>query len=233
MADSDSRPGAVPPGDASIEAIYDDFARTYADHRDSFDISSVLDDLRRRLPPSGDLVDLGCGAGEPVATSFLKGGWRVTGVDVSQGMLDLANRYAPGMVTIHADMRDVSFPSESVDAVTAVYSLFHVPRVDHPALFAHIRTWLRPGGLVLFTYATRDYTGHDQFQGTISFMGRDLFYSHTTPDELMTQLAEADLTVVEARNRLIGGETFLWVTAQAPVAPPNTPDPANPPHVAG
>lgn len=205
---------AASPVAGDLAGIYDDFASTYADHRDEFDISEVLDDLRRQLPATGDLLDLGCGAGEPVAASFLAHGWRVTGVDISDKMLALAAQYAPGMTAIHADMRDVRLPGESLDAVTAVYSLFHVPRCDHPALFARIRQWLRPGGLVMFTYATRSYTGRDRFEGTISFMGRDLFYSHTTPAELMQQLTAADLTVIEARDRLIGGETFLWVTAR-------------------
>ncbi|MEI8081315.1 MAG: hypothetical protein WCI74_05660 [Actinomycetes bacterium] len=95
------------------------------------------------------------------------------------------------------------------DSLAAIY----VPCSDHPALFARIRTWLRPGGILLFTHATRDYTGYDRFNGTKQFLGRDLFYSHTTPQDLFEQLAQADLAVLDAQNRVIGGETFMWATA--------------------
>ncbi|HOC59654.1 MAG TPA: hypothetical protein PKN70_06880, partial [Smithellaceae bacterium] len=44
--------------------------------------------------------------------------------------------------------------------------------------------WLRPGGKLLFTYATKEYTGADIFNGFKKFMGENLFYSHTTPENL-------------------------------------------------
>lgn len=196
----------------SIAAIYDSFAKTYDANRDQFDLTDVLRDFRARLPSAGDLLDLGCGAGEPVALDFVSRGWRVTGVDFSRSMLDLAARYVPEMQRIRADMRAVRFPDRSFDAITAIYSLFHVPWSEHPALFASMRRWLRPGAVALFTYATRAYTGHERFNGTKAFMGRDLFYSHTTPHDLHLQLSDAGLDVLDAQDREIGGETFLWVT---------------------
>ena len=66
------------------------------------------------------------------------------------------------------------------------------------------------------TYATADYTGHDEFEGTREFMGQALFYSHTTPERLRTQLATAGLDLVDEQHRTIGGETFLWVTVARP-----------------
>jgi len=199
----------------SLDRIYDDFATTYALNRTVFDIDSELRAFRGVLPPVGDLLDLGCGAGEPVAVSFLDRGWQVTGVDFSHGMLELAAHYAPEMARVCSDMRDVQFPEASFDAVTCVYALFHVPREYHPALFRRVAQWLRPGGGLLFTYATKAYTGSDRFEGMKEFMGRRLFYSHLTPAEMATQVNEAGLEVVSARDREIGGETFLWVIARA------------------
>lgn len=202
--------------DEALCSVYDGFARTYADGRGVFDVSEVLDELVGLLPVTGDLLDLGCGAGEPVASSFLARGWRVTGVDASEEMLALAEEYAPTMVRVFGDMRDVDLPEESFDAVTAVYSLFHLPAADQPPMFGRMRSWLRPGGVALFTYASRAYTGSDRFEGTISFMGHDLPYSHGTPEELATQLRDAGLDLVEMSERTIGGETMLWVTVRRP-----------------
>ena len=67
---------------------------------------------------------------------------------------------------------------------------------------------------MLFTYATADYTGQERFEGDKTFMGQRLFYSHTTPEELATQLAAAGLAIEQAERRTIGGECFLWVTAR-------------------
>lgn len=206
---------AAAPG-AGLAEIYDEFATTYASKRDSFDLSAILDAFSARLPPVGRLCDLGCGAGQPVCAYFLEHGWGVVGVDFSAGMLEIAARELPELTTIHADIRAADFPEESCDAVTMVYCLFHIPWREHSVIFARIRQWLRPGGELLFTYATRSYTGSDEFEGTKEFMGHELFYSHTTEERLTAQLVAANLLVVEMENHEIGGETFLWVTARRP-----------------
>lgn len=201
----------------SLARIYDDFAADYDKSRGLFDMSAVLADFGRRLPAKGRLLELGCGAGEPFARHFVDRGWSVTGVDFSAAFLALAARYVPEMTRVHADMREAQFEPASFEAVCAVYSLFHVPRGDHVRLFSRIRDWLVPGGTLLFTYATRAYTGSDRFEGVKSFMGQGLFYSHGTPAEMVADLVAGGLELVEARERDIGGETFLWVTASRPL----------------
>ena len=201
-----------------LSEIYDRFAETYEANRGQFDMTAILDDFFARLRhiQAGCLLDLGCGAGEPFPRTFLDRGWSVVGVDFSARMLELAARFAPGMRTLRADVAEVDFAPGQFDAIASIYALFHVPRSRHPALFANFRRWLRPGGKILFTYATREYTGRDEFDGTKEFMGQPLFYSHTTPDALRGQLLAAGLAVEDFRMREIGGESFLWVTAAKP-----------------
>lgn len=198
----------------SLIEIYNDFADTYDQNRGLFDMSEVFNSFFQTLNAApGALLDLGCGAGEPFARMFVDRGWQVTGVDFSPRMIELARRYVPEMQTLCADMREVDFEAESFDAVTAIYSFFHLPRDEHAAAFERVRNWLRPGGKFLFTYATRDYTGSDEFDGSKEFLGRKLYYSHKTPRALQEELAAVDLEIVSRDYRDIGGETFLWVTA--------------------
>lgn len=201
---------------ASLQSIYDGFADTYEANRRLFDMGPVFDDFWLALNrTSGDALDLGCGAGEPFARNFIDHGWNVTGVDFSERMLQLAERYVPKMQRIHGDMAQVEFAPNSFDAITAIYSMFHVPRAQHPALFSSIQTWLRPGGKCLFTYATKHYTGAETFDGSIEFMGKPLYYSHDTPEHLRALLANTGFEIEREDWREIGGERFLWVTAVA------------------
>lgn len=207
------------PPSPPLRQVYDELATTYEAGRGAFDTTPVFDALYRRLPEGGGhLLDLGCGAGEPIARLFIERGWRVTGVDFSPAMLGLAARLVPEMTRIQADIREVELPAASFDAATLIYSLFHVPRADHPSLFAKLFRWLRPGGRLLFTYATKEYTGQEEFEGYKEFLGRSLFYSHTTPLKLRDQMDAAGFACDSAAYRDIGGETFLWVTVQRPMA---------------
>ncbi|HSQ06430.1 MAG TPA: class I SAM-dependent methyltransferase [Chromatiaceae bacterium] len=214
--------GTPSPPSSSLKDTYDALAAQYEAGRDQFDMTQIFNAFFRRLaediPAGGDLLDLGCGAGEPMARRFIEQGWRVTGVDLSPGMLGLAERRVPRMTRVLADMRDCDFPEGSFDAAILVYSLFHVPQADHPALFAKLFRWLRPGARLLFTYATKEYTGYDEFEGERVFLGRPLFYSHTTPLKLRAQVEAAGFACDSASYRDIGGETFLWVTVLRPAA---------------
>lgn len=201
----------------TLKEIYDRFADTYEQNRGLFDMSGVIDDFFRRLPEKpGRLLDLGCGAGEPFPAFFIARGWRVAGVDFSSRMLELARHYQPKMETVLADICDVEFPDNQFDAVTAIYSLFHIEHEKHEDIFSKIFRWMKSGGKFLFTYATKEYTGAEIFNGYREFMGEQLFYSHTTPGNLSAVLKSIGFTIESAQYRNIGGETFLWMTIAKP-----------------
>ncbi len=196
-----------------LQKIYDGFAETYDQNRGLFDMTEVFESFYGCLDvKTGNLLDLGCGAGEPFARLFVDRGWTVTGVDFSQRMLELASKYVPEMKTIHADMRQVEFEPNQFDAIIATYSLFHIPSNEHATLFEKLYSWLRPNGKALFTYATKEYTGSVEFDGYINFMGQDLYYSHTSPEKLYSILQSIGFQIESTNYRNIGDETFLWVT---------------------
>lgn len=200
---------------SALQKIYDGFAGEYEKNRCGFDMTDVLDSFYGRLDSAqGRVLDMGCGAGEPFARWFIDLGWTVTGVDFSERMLELASKYVPEMKTVRADMRQVEFERDSFDAVTAIYSLFHVPAADHVAVFEKIHRWLRPKGKALFTYATEEYTGSREFDGCKKFMGQELYYSHRSPEELYTALEQLGFKIESVDYRDIGNEIFLWVTVE-------------------
>ncbi len=73
--------------------------------------------------------------------------------------------------------------------------------------------WLKPNGRILFTYAAKEYTGEEEFDGYKIFMGRKLYYSHKRPDELYRNLEKIGFDIESNELRCIANETFLWVSA--------------------
>ena len=202
----------------TLQEIYDEFADTYEDHRGLFDMTEVFESFYRCLDvEKGRLLDLGCGTGEPFARLFIDRSWTVIGVDFSKRMLEQASNYLPEMETIYADMREVEFEASQFNAIAAIFSLFHVPKKDQIGLFNKFYRWLCPKGKALFTYATKEYTGSDEFDGYKKFMGQELYYSHTSPDKLYAILEEIGFNIESADYRDIGDEIFLWVTMSKPM----------------
>jgi SAM-dependent methyltransferase len=121
---------------STLREIYNGFADIYESNRGAFDISDILNSFYTLIEiKKGTLLDLGCGAGEPVARHFVDNSWLVTGVDFSERMLELASIYVPEMKTIRGDIMEIEFEANQFDAITATYSLFHIPASTHADMF--------------------------------------------------------------------------------------------------
>jgi SAM-dependent methyltransferase len=113
----------------------------------------VLSLLRRFSRNGGKkLLELGCGTGRHAAL-FAEAGFDVTGVDMSDTMLERARKNHPDIAFVRADARHVKLGSK-FDAVT---SLFHVASYqtgnqDFSDYLESVRSHLLPGGLFIFDY---------------------------------------------------------------------------------
>ena len=78
------------------------------------------------LPQGAAVLDLGCGSGE-LLTRRLTQRFRITGVELSPRMVELARQNVPNATFIQADMMSAEFAPESFDGICAFYSLTHLP----------------------------------------------------------------------------------------------------------
>jgi SAM-dependent methyltransferase len=124
---------------------------------------------RLRLPESGRLLEVGCGAGVfwRESLSHIPAGWDITLSDFSPGMLAEARRSLPSEPFRFAvlDAQDLPFPAARFDAVIANHMLYHVP--DRPRALAEMRRVLRPEGRL---YAATG--GRDQFHELLDLVRR-------------------------------------------------------------
>lgn len=109
-----------------------------------------LDRLLAHVPKRGSILDLGCGAGEPIAHYLIEQGRVVTGIDFSRGMLAMARRRFPGERWIEADMRDLEL-EEEFGAIVAWDSFFHLSKDEQRALIPRLARHIEPGGALLVT----------------------------------------------------------------------------------
>lgn len=112
------------------------------------------------LPGAAKVLDLGSGTGIPTAR-ILGARFRVTGVDLSDVQVRRARRLVPRARFIRGVLVDVTFPDQTFAAVTALYSLVHVPRTKHRAVFRKVGSWLGPGGWFLAIL------GHTAYEGRV------------------------------------------------------------------
>ncbi len=109
-----------------------------------------------------DLLILACGTGGHVP--YFKEDYRVSGLDLSEDMLDRARKKFPGVPFHPGDMIDFRLDS-AFDAVICMYgSIGFVKTADNlRAAMGRIAAHLRPGGVVLIT----PWGTHEEFEDLI------------------------------------------------------------------
>ncbi|MGI8521402.1 MAG: class I SAM-dependent methyltransferase [Actinomycetota bacterium] len=174
--------------------------------------------LRRRFRPAPaarcEVLDLGCGAGEP-STRFLAERFDVTGVDISSSQLRGAKQRLPKTSFIQADIARPMFRGAVFDGVVALYSISHIPRSEHDAVFRRIASWLKPGGIFLATLGAAQ--GPDWYG---DWLGVPMFFSSFDADRNRELLRSAGFHLlvdeVVEMTEPEGPVSFLWVLARKP-----------------
>ena len=197
-----------------VEEGYDRMGERYA-----HELGITRQDLRSRqvsylmneLPGGSELLDLGCGAGTPT-TKRLAEHFTVTGVDISQRQVERARRDIPGATFIRADITSLHLPPCSFDAVTAFFSIIHVPRHEQPDLLRSIATWLRPNGLFFATMTARS----KEIDFDACWMGAPMFWSGHDSVTNKKTVREAGLEIVSAEETQDSDGHFLWFMARKP-----------------
>jgi cyclopropane fatty-acyl-phospholipid synthase-like methyltransferase len=158
-------------------------------HASGFREQPYIDRFLDLIEPGAHILDLGCGSGKPIGRYLLDRGFRLTGVDVSLAMLDLARTHCPEAELIVGDMIAVVL-SARYDGIIAWDSIFHIPKAQHPALFDNLHRWLRPGAPVLLSLGGSE----DEF--TAPMFNVEFFYSGHGPDISAALLREAGFDIL-------------------------------------
>ena len=195
-----------------VASGYDLMAEAYLQRHGRSEVRSHwLRELIGLLPGQTRVLDLGCGAGVPVARELTAGGFQVVGVDLSARQIELARRNVPAAEFVQADMATVELAPTSFDAVSAFYSITHVPRDEHATLLQRIATWLKPNGVFVTSLGADQL---DDWRG--DWLGVEMFFSHYGADINKRLVRDAGLVIERAELIEQDDEEarFLWIVAR-------------------
>ena len=146
-----SEPTDFKTGDA---ASYDNLADKFDEYTERVSTYAVGELLSAVEGADGDILDIGCGTGVVTlaAAQKVKGAGSVIGVDLSDGMIDVARRKASalgldGAVRFEAgDAENMSFADASIGSIVSLYAFRHFPHPDKA--FAEAFRIAKPGAKI-------------------------------------------------------------------------------------
>jgi SAM-dependent methyltransferase len=190
-----------------IVGLYERHARAWvADRkRARFVEQEWLDRFASLLPECSSVLDIGCGAGEPMATHLIARGHGVTGIDSSPTMISLCQGSLRGHRWLVADMRGLEL-GERFSGVIAWDSFFHLTPDDQRNMFPIFRIHAAPGAALLFS------SGPRQGEAIGSDGGEPLYHASLAPAEYRALLDANGFSVLAyaAEDPTCGGRT-VWL----------------------
>ena len=192
--------------DDNIAALYERHARAFdkVRGRNLFE-KPWLDHFSGLIKRHGHVLDLGCGAAEPMAADLARRGFHLTGVDTSETMIGLSRERFPGMAWYVADMRKFYLPTK-FDGILAWHSFFHLNADDQRAMFPRFGALAGPGAALMFT------SGHFEGEAMGEFGGEPLYHASLSKAEYEALLAKNGFEVVAqiSQDPACGGAT-VWL----------------------
>jgi len=176
------------------------------------------------FPSSGAvrLLEIGCGSAFYIHYAAARNPQlSARGIELQKDVADLAQRNIEGWglqdrVKIKLGDIRLQVPDEHFDIVTLYNNIYYFPFEERPALLAHLRTFLKPGGFLLITTACQ---GGNLGIEVLNLWGAATAGCGRLPhvDEMMTQLRTAGFTDIQA-IRLIPGDSFYAFKALQPAS---------------
>ena len=175
----------------SVRKDYDLIAEQYAnDFGNYIEDTDIYEKFEEQLPRNAVILDLGAGAGRTYSY-FNKKGYKYIGLDFSSKMKECAYKIHGDFPYILDDMINVKkhFKDNSVDAVFAVYSLFHLSDENLKSVLSDIYAILKDNGIFIFSYQV----GTDEEFADEPYLGDHghnvLYMNYQTSEKIMNLLS--------------------------------------------
>lgn len=163
----------------------------------------------QQLLPEGSVLDVGSGNGRD-AILLTSRGYQVTGVDISQSLLDIAAEHCPQADFVHGSVYPLPFDDQQFQSAWAAALLLHLPKKKLPQALDEINRVLEPGGIAFVT--VKEGQGEEMLKGEFG-ENYSAFYEE---DEMRERIEDAGFEIMHSRRRNAGGADWVCVYGRKP-----------------
>ena len=181
---------------------YDPFARVYDRYWGFFGTKAypILEHLvLGNLPPGSAVLDLCCGTGQLVA-ELSRQGYRTTGLDGSEGMIEIARKNAPDVEFVVQDARKIVLSRKFAAVFSTFDSLNHVMTLDELAqVFHSVFAVLKDGGYFVFDLNMEEGF-RARWRGSFQYVEEDHVCVVRSSHDMDSKIGRKDITLFELKD---------------------------------
>jgi len=173
--------------------IAEDWYRDH--HQDDWWIEGT-DKFISLLKPGANILDVGCGAG--VKSNYLiQKGLPVTGIDLSEKMIELAKKHVPNGIFYVQDLYQLANLEKTFDGVFAQAVLLHIPKNRISEVMKLLAAKIKPGGYLYVAVKERRPSEPEEEIVKENDYGYpyERFFSYFTKEEMEKKFQELNLQI--------------------------------------
>ena len=187
------------------EHSYDLIAEDFTNRRKETQVPDFVVEFGELLKKGDTVLDVGCGAGVPNAKYLSEKGVAITGIDISEKLLEEAQKNVPEGRFIKTDVNEFQ-TDEKFNGIIAWDSLFHLQPDQHEAVLTKLHDLLDEDGYLLFTH------GAPEGQITSEMYGQTFTYSSPGAEKLKEILANLGFNILKWNIDKSEGEDKGYLT---------------------
>ncbi|SDG63122.1 class I SAM-dependent methyltransferase [Desulfosporosinus hippei] len=150
------------------------------------------------LEPGIKVLDLGCGPGNVARQLMLVGkNFTLKGIDLSEEMIKLARKNAPAGDFSCEDIRDISFKTESFDAVFLSFCIVHLNQSEVLSLLQKVSNYLKREGKLYLSFMEGKKDGFEK----TSFSKEEIYYFYHPAQSVKKILEDNHFSIIEIKEQ--------------------------------
>lgn len=149
------------------------------------------------LKKGDSVLDVGC-AGGVKSKYLINKGLRVSGIDFSDKLIEIAKREVPNGDFLVMDINNIDKLEKTFDGIFIQAVLLHIPKKEVEGILKKIVERLNPGGYLYVAVKEKRDGGIDEETKSENDYGYqyERFFSYFTPDEIRTHYKNTNLEIV-------------------------------------
>ena len=155
--------------------------------------AAQLAKFAKLLPAGAETLDVGCGPGNTAKQLLELKQVKLTGLDLSEKMVELARNHAPAGTFLVRDIRTARFLPAAFDAVVLSFCIVHLETAAAEALIDRAVGWLRPGGHLYLSFMEGKQAGFE----TTSFSEQPVYFNYFPGNAIEQRLRQQAMAVLE------------------------------------
>lgn len=192
---------------------YDEVAQQYVESRNTPDYWLKELNLLREAVPAGKILEVGSGGGRE-AYFFKSYSYDYVGVDVSNGLIQIAQTKVPEANFVLANAYALPFPDNSFDGLWSAATLLHIPKSRINEALWEINRVLKPGAKAYLTLKQGESSQMIAEDYQEDGGHRPRYFSYWQPEEFDHALRSNNFFTLEFHTKETANTTWLCFLAE-------------------